>query len=175
MPISSKMQGPAVSRGRPVRSGEETRRARGPDGIDDLCAVLRRINVRAERSLTKRSIDHLDDRVRDRRDIRIRRHDGGETLKHLVRETRIGTGFVFSSSCLVCGRPGMSEVIRSTGESSRNDNRGLDTPARQFARIDYSQGIHAGFRREVRRQIGWSSPRRTAARYPDHETFPLLA
>src|SRR5260370_26434249 len=41
--------------------------------VDYLRSILRRIDVHPERSLAKRSIDHLDDRVRDRRDLRIGR------------------------------------------------------------------------------------------------------
>jgi len=58
------------------------------DGIDHLRAILRRVNVHPERSLAKGGIDHLD-----------------EPFEHLVRETRIGAGVVFSSPCLVGGRP----------------------------------------------------------------------
>ena len=72
-------------------------------GIDHLRAILRRVNVHPERSRAKGGIDHLDDGVRDGRDIRIGRHDGGEAFAHLVRETRIGTRFLFSGPCLVGG------------------------------------------------------------------------
>ena len=75
------------------------------DGIDHLRAILRRVNVHPERSLAKGGIDYLDDGVRDCRDIRIGRHDGDEPFEYLVRETRIGAGVVFSSPCLVGGRP----------------------------------------------------------------------
>src|SRR5260221_2744115 len=75
--------------------------------IDYLRAVLRRVNVYAEGSFAKGRVDHLYDSVCDRRDIRIGRHDGAEALEHLVRESCIGTRFVFSGSCLIRGRPSM--------------------------------------------------------------------
>ena len=43
--------------------------------IDNFCAVLRWVDVHPKRSLAEGGIDHLDDCVSDRRDIRIGRHD----------------------------------------------------------------------------------------------------
>jgi len=50
------------------------------DGIDHFRTILCRVDVHAERPLAKGRVDHLDDSVRDRRDIRIGRHDGGEAF-----------------------------------------------------------------------------------------------
>jgi hypothetical protein len=66
-------------------------------------------------------------------------------------------------------------MIGATGEGTRNDDRSLDTPTRQFAGVDYGQGIHPGLRREVRRQIGRRSARCATARDPDDKALLLLA
>ena len=81
------------------------------NGIDDLRAILRRVHVHPERSLAKGGINYLDDGIGDRRDVRIGRHDGGEAFENLVSETRVGTRFVLSGSCLVGGRPSVSSTI----------------------------------------------------------------
>src|SRR5438132_9389813 len=88
----------------------------------------------------KGGIDYLDDGVRDCRDIRIGRHDGDEPFEHLVRETRIGTGVVFSSPCLVGGRPSAGELIRAAGKGTGDDDRRFDTPPCQLTRVNYGQG-----------------------------------
>jgi hypothetical protein len=75
--------------------------------VDYPRAVLCWIDMHPERSPAKRGVDHFDDSVRDGRDIRIGRHDGGEALEHLIGETRIRTSLVFSGPTLVVGRPGV--------------------------------------------------------------------
>src|SRR6267143_6767702 len=143
--------------------------------IDDLRAVLRRIDVHAERPLAKWRIDHLHNSVRDGGDIRVGWHYRGEAIAHLVGATRIRTCFVLSDSCFVGGRTRMREMIGATGEGAGNDNRGLDPPTRQFTGVDYGQCVHPGLGREVRRQIGWRSPGGAAARYPNHKAPSLFA
>src|SRR5439155_6857219 len=123
--------------------------------IDHFRAVLRGVVVHTERSLAKGGVDHFDDSVCNPIDIRIRRHDGGETLEHVARETLVRTRFVFSDSCFVCGRTGMREVVRATGEGARNNDGGLDPPPSQFTRVDYGQCIHPSLRGELWCQIGW--------------------
>src|SRR5260370_38712431 len=73
--------------------------------IDYLRAVLRRVNVHAERSLAKGRVDHLHDSFCDRRDIRIGRYDGAEALEHLVRKSCIGPCFVFIGSAPISRPP----------------------------------------------------------------------
>ena len=79
--------------------------------IDHFRPVLRWIVVHTERSLAKGSINYLDDGVRNALDICVRRHDRRETFEYIVRETFIGTRFVFSDPRFVGGRTGMREVV----------------------------------------------------------------
>ena len=81
------------------------------DTVDDFRAILRRIDMDPERPLAKRHVDHLDDRIRDRRDIRVGGLERRKPLQGLVREARVGPVVVFGGARRVGGRAGMGEVI----------------------------------------------------------------
>jgi hypothetical protein len=63
------------------------------DTVDDLGAVLRRIDVDPERALAKGKIDDPDDLARDFRGIGVGGLEAGKTLQRLVGNAGIGTGF----------------------------------------------------------------------------------
>src|SRR6202050_1178120 len=57
------------------------------------------------------------------------------------------------------------------GECARHDDRRLDAPARQLARIEDSQRVHRRFGREIGREIGRRSASGAAARDPEKQTL----
>jgi hypothetical protein len=67
----------------------------------------------------------------------------------------------------------MREVIGAASERTWHDSR-FDAPQRQLTGVLYGQRVHARFRREVWREIGWCAARRTAARHPDEQPLALL-
>ena len=71
------------------------------DTVDDLRAVLRRIDVNPERALAKRKIDNADDLACDFRGVGVGGFQAGKTLQRLGGNAGIGTGFVFGDPRLV--------------------------------------------------------------------------
>jgi hypothetical protein len=53
------------------------------DDIDHLTAVLRRVDVRAERACAEGHVHDLDDGIRDGHDVRVGRYGRGEALLDL--------------------------------------------------------------------------------------------
>src|SRR5438105_14819799 len=95
-------------------------------GIHDLATVLRRIDVHAEWACAEGHVDHLDDGVGHRADIRVRRHRSGEALLDVRGEAGIGAGVVFRDPRSVLRGAGVLEVIGSRGERARYDDGCLD-------------------------------------------------
>jgi hypothetical protein len=71
------------------------------DTVDDLRAVLRRIDVNPERALAKWKIDNADDLACDFRGVGVGGFQAGKTLQRLGGNAGIGTGFVFGDPRLV--------------------------------------------------------------------------
>ena len=105
----------------------------------DVGAVLGRIEVNPERALAKRGVDHADERVGNHGYIGVRRHDGVEGLLNPGSEIRIGSRFVLVEHCLVARRAGIGKVVGTTGECAGHNDRRLDAPPGQFARIGHGQ------------------------------------
>ena len=80
-------------------------------GEADIGAILGRVDVDAERPLTERRADDIDDRLGDEPDIGILRHDRRKRLLHLLAKALLGTGLVFRRARRIGGAAGMGEVI----------------------------------------------------------------
>src|SRR5258708_11139680 len=68
------------------------------DPVDDLAAVLRRVDVGPEWALSKGQVDDLDDRLGDSAHIGVGGVERSETLPGLLRPPGIGTP-------IICPRP----------------------------------------------------------------------
>jgi hypothetical protein len=94
------------------------------DGEGDVGAVLRRIDVNAERPFAEWCVDHFDDGIRHGGRVGLRRHDRGERLLDLLSEPGIGTRFIFRDTRPVGRRTRMREMIGTASERARDDDRG---------------------------------------------------
>lgn len=122
-----------------------------------------------------RRADHLDDRVGDGRHVGVGRNDRAERLVDLLGETLRGTGLVLREARGVGWMAGVSEVIRPLREGAGNDDRRLDSPARELARVLNRQRVHRRLGREIGRQERRCATGRAAARDPDQQPLAPLA
>ena len=75
------------------------------DAVDNFGAVLRRIDVRAERPLAEGHADHADDRFGDGPCIGVGGLKRGETLQRLIRQARIRPLIILRARALSAGEP----------------------------------------------------------------------
>ena len=81
------------------------------DCIDDLRAVLRRIDVDPERALAERKIDDAGDLACNFRGIGVGGLEAGKTLQRFFRNAGIRTGFIFGDPRLIRRLAGMSKMV----------------------------------------------------------------
>jgi hypothetical protein len=81
------------------------------DAKGDFRAILRGIDMNAERTLAERRIDDPDDRIGHRGRISFRRHDRRERFLDLLAKPGIGTRFIFRDARQIGRRTRMREMI----------------------------------------------------------------
>src|SRR5882724_3303066 len=145
------------------------------NAIDDFSTVLRRIDMHAEGTFTKRQVNDLDYGFGNGGHIRIRWYCCGESLANFISNARIWAGFVFGKSGLVVGRTGICEMVCSRGKGTRHNNGCLHTPANQLSGVAHCQSIHCRLCRKIWRKIRRCSPTGACAGHPDHQPLALFA
>ena len=114
------------------------------DAVDDLGAILRRVDMDAERPGAEGPVDDIDDGCGNGGRIGVGRLQGGEALQRLFRNALVGTVIVFGGTDLVSRRTGMSEMVGAFGEGTGNDDRGFDAPKGEFGGIGDGKLVHRG-------------------------------
>ncbi len=75
------------------------------DAVDDFRAVLRRIDMHAERPLAERHADHPNDRFGNIARVSVGGLKRGEALQRLIRQARIRPVVILRGTRLVAGAP----------------------------------------------------------------------
>jgi hypothetical protein len=100
-------------------------------GKRDAGAVLHRIDMRSEETLSKRHVDDSDNRIRDRGCIGLWRSDRGKCLEHVLAEDGVRASFVLGNARRVGRRAGVRKMIAeetvkcTSGTSSRSSTRAI--------------------------------------------------
>src|SRR5258707_8743196 len=105
------------------------------DAVDDLAAVLRRVDMGPEWALAKGQVDDLDDRLGDSAHIGVGGFERSETLQGLLGHAGIGAFIIFRCPRLVGGRAGGGGGGCGPGGSAPGERSGLGSPAREVPRL----------------------------------------
>src|SRR5260370_5813678 len=98
------------------------------DAVDDLAAVLGRVDVGPEWALAKGQVDDLDDRLGDSAHIGVGGFERSETLQGLLGHAGIGTLIIFRCPRLVGGAGGVGGGGGGPGGIVRGGDRRPRSP-----------------------------------------------
>jgi len=100
------------------------------DTTDDFRPIICRIDVNAERALSKRSVHDLDNGICNFGDIRTGNRSTCEALHDFLIQFRCRPGRILGNAAAIAGFPGVREMISAGCERAGNNDRGFDVPPR---------------------------------------------